>query len=85
MGAISGSRASTKPASGLGPSGFDPERIRELLAKVDAAADACPCRKTSIPYDACPKCGATSSEPCGPVVTAEGDVVSELREMLEPR
>jgi hypothetical protein len=37
MGALSGSRASTEPASGLGPTGFDPERERGNI--LDGATD----------------------------------------------
>lgn len=62
--------------------GFNRGELENLIANVDAAEKACPCRRGAYRYEECPKCGATSSHPCGPVVSAEGKVVSAVRQML---
>lgn len=58
-----------------------------LIEAVDAAEKACPIRNGSSGNEKCPKCRATSSEPCGPVVSAEYQVVQGVRRLLtqDPR
>lgn len=58
--------------------------LREALAAVDAADGACPIGKgLQRATERCKLCGATSDQNCGPVVTAESNVVRVARAALE--
>lgn len=60
--------------------------LAEAVAAVDAADAACPVRNGKARHsDECPKCRATTSHPCGPVVNAEFKVVEQARSLLRAR
>lgn len=59
------------------------EELTALVAKIDAASAACPVRQRGY-QDKCPRCGATSSDPCGPVLTAEHELVQRVRVLIRP-
>jgi hypothetical protein len=64
-----------------------PLPLDQAVATFDAAEQACPFnqRRTSPPSDqACPKCGASRTEGCGPATAAAFAAVDSARAMLNP-
>jgi hypothetical protein len=57
--------------------------LAEAIAEVDAADAACPVRNGRSAYRAvCPKCGANTSQGCGPIEEASYRVVTQARALI---
>lgn len=69
----------------LQATGRAPEALEQALAAVDAADKACPVRASGSDPDRCPKCGATSSQNCGPEVTALAKLADGVRAALSTK
>lgn len=59
-------------------------RLQVAIAVIDKADADCPVRHAKKLLKECPKCGATTSQNCGPSVCAVYDLEQTVRELITP-
>ena len=58
-------------------------KLKTGIAAIDAATADCPIRSGKERHEVCPKCYATSSQNCGPNISATDKLVMIVREIMD--